>query len=195
MDVQNDFVASSGALASQATDMMPVQAILEPLDALIHHARAAGVMIVNIRMTLFPDGRSNAPADLARRTKIWRDRPLATIVDSWGHENPPALRFRPEDITIQKYRNNGFVGTGLDLHLRSNGIRSVIVTGVATQACVLETALMAQSMDYYVVIPVDCVASGSSELHQAGLKVMEAVLHNEGLTTSACIHEVWEKQK
>lgn len=191
VDVQNDFCSPGGALEKVGVDVGSAQAILTPLQQLIDRARAAGVQIINIRMTLYPDGHTNSQADLARRMGVWEGVPLATLAGTWGHENPPALNFAADDWVVYKYRNNAFIGTNLDLLLRANGIRSVIVTGTATQACVLETALMAQGMDYYVLLPTDCVASGSEELHQAGLAVLRAVLHKAGLTTADEITANW----
>ena len=53
---------------------------------------------------------------------------------------------------MKKYRSSAFWGTNLDLLLRSNGIKSVVVTGCTTEGCVESTARDAMFTDYYVVI-------------------------------------------
>ena len=67
----------------------------------------------------------------------------------------------------------------------------MVIVGMATHACVLETSLMAQGLDYYVVVPTDCVASGTKELHQAGLSVMKSVLHKVAFTRSEEVLRHW----
>lgn len=193
VDVQNDFCSPGGALAERGGDVSQAQAILEPLQRLIESGRDYGVQIVDILITLFEDARTNSSADLARRVAVWDDHPLATLDGTWGHANPDGLHFDSLDWVVKKYRNNAFLGTNLDLLLRSAGIRTVVVAGTATHACVLETCLSAQGLDYYVIVPTDCVASGSEELHQAGLSVMKAVLHKEGLTSSEQVQRHWMK--
>src|SRR5262249_33658431 len=57
----------------------------------------------------------------------------------------------------------------LDLVLRSQGIRTVIMTGVATNVCVETTARQAFLRDYYVVFTSDCTATYSQAQHDATL--------------------------
>jgi nicotinamidase-related amidase len=76
------------------------------------------------------------------------------------------------ELVVPKWRSSGFWGTSLDLLLRSNAIRSVIVTGCTTEGCVESTARDAMFNDYYVVIAEDCVASDDLAQHEASLLLM-----------------------
>ena len=49
----------------------------------------------------------------------------------------------PDEVIVTKHRYGAFESTDLDLILRSRGIRSVIMTGVATNVCVETTARQA----------------------------------------------------
>ena len=60
---------------------------------------------------------------------------------------------------MKKYRSSGFWGTNLDMLLRSNGIKSIVVTGCTTEGCVESTASDALFNGYYVVLTEDCVAT------------------------------------
>jgi ureidoacrylate peracid hydrolase len=53
--------------------------------------------------------------------------------------------------------------------LRSRGVRTVIMTGVATNVCVETTARQAFLKDYYVVFTSDCFATFSQAAHDATL--------------------------
>src|SRR5262249_59917777 len=79
------------------------------------------------------------------------------------------IRPRPDEIVVTKHRYGAFEGTDLDLILRSLGIRSVIMTGVATNVCVETTARQAFMKDYYVVFAGDCCAGYSQVLHDSTL--------------------------
>jgi nicotinamidase-related amidase len=52
----------------------------------------------------------------------------------------------------------------------------LILTGIATNICVLFTANDAYMRDFNLVIPRDCVASNTKEENEHALKLMEQVL-------------------
>jgi nicotinamidase-related amidase len=57
--------------------------------------------------------------------------------------------------------------------LRSNGIRTILIGGVATEGGVEGTARSARNLGYDIVVLKDCVGSRSRELHELALKLME----------------------
>jgi nicotinamidase-related amidase len=89
---------------------------------------------------------------------------------------------------VKKYRSSAFWGTNLDLLLRSNGIKSIVVSGCTTEGCVESTARDGLFADYYVVIPEDCVASDDRAQHDASLLLMR---HRFDLASSAEILTEW----
>lgn len=194
VDMQNDFCSPGGAAAQESRGMENVRAIFNPLSRLMVQARALGIAIVNIKMTTYEDARTSSEVDLARRITVWKRESLVTRAGSWGHDNPSGVPFDVSDVVLLKYRNSAFIGTKLKSLLRRKGTRTVIVSGLSTHACVLETALAAQGLDFYVIVPTDCVASSSTELHHAGLLVLKSTLHSEGLTSSDQIITVWSEQ-
>ena len=60
-----------------------------------------------------------------------------------------------------------FVGTPLDLALRSQDIRCLVVTGVVTEVCVNCTLLSVANRDYRVTAVTDGVATLWPELQEA----------------------------
>jgi nicotinamidase-related amidase len=96
---------------------------------------------------------------------------------------------RSNEIVITKHRYSPFVGTPLDLYLRSNGIRTVIVTGVVTSGCVESAVRDAFFRDYFVVVPADCVASPARAAHEASLrKIAESF---GAVTESEALIDAW----
>ena len=75
----------------------------------------------------------------------------------------------PEDIVIRKHRYSAFIGTHFDNTLRARGIRTLILTGVATNVCVESTARDGFMLDYHIVIPSDLTAGVSEQVKQMSL--------------------------
>jgi nicotinamidase-related amidase len=74
------------------------------------------------------------------------------------------------DYFVLKPKHSGFYSTSLELLLRYLGIERLILTGFATDICVLYTANDAYMRDYTLIVPSDCVASETEALKQAALK-------------------------
>jgi nicotinamidase-related amidase len=86
-----------------------------------------------------------------------------------GAEIAGELQQDPKDLWVPKRRLSAFFKTDLDQTLRLWGVEVVAVAGIATQFCVLATALDAISHDFRVVILEDLSASMTPESHEAAL--------------------------
>ncbi len=120
--------------------------ILGNLKSLSARARQIGVPVFY---------SATDPNQLLKEKEDPRDR---EIVDE--------LKPQPKDIVFQKRRPDGFVGTDFDLILRSNGVRTILIGGVATEGGVEGTARTARNLGYDVVVLKDCVGSRNRELHE-----------------------------
>lgn len=91
---------------------------------------------------------------------------------------PIAELLRPEqdDYFILKPKHSGFFSTTLDTLLEYLGAKTLIVTGIAGNTCVLFTANDAYMRDLHLVVPSDCVASNSSPENDYALNQMRQVL-------------------
>jgi nicotinamidase-related amidase len=74
------------------------------------------------------------------------------------------------DLRIEKYGYGAFHGTDLDGHLRTLGVKSLVVTGTVTQICVDETARGGFHHGYRTTLVEDAVSSFAPDLHAATLK-------------------------
>ena len=69
---------------------------------------------------------------------------------------------------ITKARYDGFVGTSLDAELRSRGIRTLLMAGIASNICVESTLRDAYFHEYWPVMIEDAtMAAGSPEIQRA----------------------------
>ncbi|HTF93402.1 MAG TPA: cysteine hydrolase [Verrucomicrobiae bacterium] len=103
-----------------------------------------------------------------------------------------ALKPESKDIVFQKRRPDGFVGTDFDLMLRSNGVRTILIGGVATEGGVEGTARSARNLGYDVVVLKDCVGSRNRELHELALKLMEQTHFD--IATASEIAAIWRRK-
>ena len=76
--------------------------------------------------------------------------------------------------------------------LRSNGIRTILIGGVATEGGVEGTARTARNLGYDIVVLKDCVGSRSRELHELALKLMEQTHFD--IASAGEIAEIWQKR-
>ncbi len=99
---------------------------------------------------------------------------------------------QPGDAVVPKRRYSGFIDTDLDVILRSQQIRTLVMTGVATNGCVEATARDGFMHDYYVVFLDDCSATYSEQLHQATLSNIRDAY---GVVVNAAdLRDVWVDQ-
>jgi nicotinamidase-related amidase len=86
------------------------------------------------------------------------------------------LQPEPDDYFVLKPKHSAFFATTLDTLLRYLGARCLILTGIAADVCVFFTANDAYMRDLKLVVPRDCVASGSAKNTQSALRFMARVL-------------------
>lgn len=166
IDMQNDFCHDEGAKAQDGQDVSSIQAIVPAMQKLVDGARAAGVPVV------FTQAAHNQWTDSEVRLERHVDNVPNCVDGTWGADFYGVLPTE-QDMVLKKARYSAFVGTDLDLVLRHKDVRSVIVTGTATNTCVESTGRDAFMRDYYVVAVEDCCAQANQQKHQAALNALE----------------------
>jgi nicotinamidase-related amidase len=81
-----------------------------------------------------------------------------------------------QDYFVLKPKHSGFFSTTLDILLEYLGVETVIVTGIATNICVLFTANDAYLRDFRLCVPRDCVAANTAAENDNALEQMRVVL-------------------
>jgi len=137
----------------------------EKLAALTKRARTAGVPVIYVN------------DNYGRWRSDWR-----LLIDhclnegTRGREIVERLLPAPEDYFVLKPKHSGFFSTTLEVLLEYLGVRTLIITGVAGNICVLFTANDAYMRDYRLYVPRDCVASNTVEDNEYALAQIESVL-------------------
>lgn len=92
---------------------------------------------------------------------------------------PIARMLKPSrsDYFVLKPKSSAFFDTTLQTLLQYLEIKTLILTGVAADVCILYTAHDAHLRDYDIIVPRDCVASNSHEETAAALRNMEKSTH------------------
>ena len=174
IDVQNDFCADDGIMAQEGFDVSEAQAMADRLPAILSAARAAGVLVVFVRNVYSSEHNfylSDAWLEQASRKRdgSYTRRPVCQD-GTWEGDFYGGVRPEPGDPVVTKHRFNDFRNTDLDTILRAHGVRTIVMTGVATNVCVETTARDGFMRDYYVVFTDDGTAAYAEEDHQATLR-------------------------
>ena len=169
VDVMNDFCAEGGVFHKLGCDMSMIQSMVPRLVEFIEEARKGKLLTIYIQ-GLYDDVYLSAPT-IERRIRAGSDVPLC-ISGTWGSQFYQ-IKPLPSETIVVKHRYSAFVDTDLDLVLRSRGIKTLIMTGVATNVCVESTLRDGFMNDYYILLPSDCTACYDKQLYEASLKNVE----------------------
>jgi ureidoacrylate peracid hydrolase len=177
IDMQNDFIAEGGLISKDGRDTSDARALGDRLPAFIDAARAAGVLVVFVR-NFYSTERNFYLSDSwlehsARQRKGGYTSIPVCSPGSWEADFYGDVRPKEGDPVVTKHRYSAFHNTDLDTVLRTNGIRTVIVSGVVTNVCVETTAREAFVRDYYVVAPRDGSAAYARADHDATMGNIE----------------------
>lgn len=174
-DMQNDFCTPGGKVFDRYPEAKEgIQQVTARIAELLIAARRAGAMVAFSRASHLPGGETESPVllhHLLRRNQ--RGTEPNVVVGTWGHQIIEPLSPQPTELVVDKYSLSAFHGGLLEKVLRIRNIKAIVVTGVASHSGILTSARIATTLDYYVVVPIQCVAGLQDELHQAALKMLE----------------------
>lgn len=81
------------------------------------------------------------------------------------------------DYFVLKPKSSAFFGTTLHTLLQYLEIRTLVLTGLAADVCILFTAHDAHLRDYKIIVPSDCVASNTLPETRMALANMKKAAH------------------
>jgi ureidoacrylate peracid hydrolase len=194
IDLQNDFVHPGGWVAEQQISGYlgdtGITAVLERAGVLLTAARIANVPVVFVRM--IGDEKYLSPPVRAQYLRNHRHpRPTCVQEGTWGAEFYGHLRPNGKGVEFQidKHRYSACIGTRFDQVLRSTGVETVVVAGVATSGCVESTVRDAFMLDYYVVVAGDACGDYDHQRHVAALTKID--LSFGYVVTVEAIEKAW----
>jgi ureidoacrylate peracid hydrolase len=185
IDMQKDFCDPSFARrdVSMTVNMIPT------LQALMVTARRSGVPVIHIRT----EHTQATDSDVSVSAPRWDGRSMTPLArpDTPGAEFADGFVPLSTETVITKHRYSGFVGTDLELTLRSQGIRTIITTGVQTNNCVDATARDGMMRDFFLVFVSDATATYDRSLHEATLTTIAN--HYGEVASAGEIAGVWQR--
>jgi len=190
IDMQKDFCCPGFGAERAGRDIGAAQAAIPRIARLLGAARGAGVRVGHVGFSTLPGHGSDSGPWLAQRRRSTFSSDVLCITGSDGAAFVDELAPIEGEWIVPKHRYSAFTGTDLDLLLRSRGIRTLVLAGVSTNACVESTLRAGFELDYYICVPPEVVGSWDRALHEATLA---NVNHRFGITPSlAEVEALWK---
>lgn len=146
-------------------------------------------------------GKRNNPEaeeNIAKLLGLWRENGWKVIFIQHLNENPQSV-FHPtgegfkikeivrpldDELVLTKTVNSAFIGTDLEDILRTNGLNTVVVTGLTTQHCVSTTTRMSGNLGFKTYLVSDAIAAfelydhngkhySAEEIHDVSLATLQ----------------------
>jgi biuret amidohydrolase len=160
VDLQNFFVDSTGDGV----------ALVDKVNELANACRGVGILVIHTAHILRPDGSNvGVLGEIVPGIEETLSKGAKTA------EFHPRLRIEPTDVIVEKPRFGAFYGTDLESILRSRGLDTIIISGIATDVCCDTTAREANARDFRVLFLSDGTATngeGAEEAQRATLEMM-----------------------
>jgi nicotinamidase-related amidase len=149
-----------GFIISRSVAPHSAQQVIENTAAIAKSLKAAGGTTVFVTIGF--------SADYADAVNQPTDEPIAFPQGGLSAEalrEPPEIADLTPDVRITKHQWSAFYGSELDLQLRRRGIRTVILTGIATNFGVEATIRDAFAHNYAVIAAEDAMTTFTAEMH------------------------------
>lgn len=175
VDLQNDFADSAGSLA-----VVGGEDVIASVNREVRDAIEAGALIVATQ-----DWHPESTPHFAKDGGVW---PVHCVGGTWGAALAPGFELPADAPRVRKGTNgeDGYSGftmrdpesaqetsTELEGLLRRRGIERVVVAGLATDYCVLATALDAVRLGFAVGLVADGVAAVNLQPHDGDRAMSE----------------------
>ena len=165
IDMQNDFV-----LEDSPYRVAGARAVVPKIQGVLAEFRRRSLPVFHIVRVHRADG---SDVEIIRQEKF-RSRPFA-VAGTPGAAVIDELAPRKGEYIVEKVRMSAFIGTELDLMLRTLGVSKVFITGIQTPNCIRTTVFDAIAFNYPVVLVDDAVGAASEEIHRANVCDMENI--------------------
>jgi nicotinamidase/pyrazinamidase len=159
VDVQNDFADPAGSLYVRGGDQ-----VVSLINDEIQVAASEGAFVVYTQ-----DWHPPSTPHFAKDGGVW---PVHCVAGTWGAELHPGLAVAGPSIRKGSNGEDGYSGftmrdpvsgddrpTELEALLRDRGVTRVVVSGLATDYCVLGTVLDARRLGFETVVLSGAVAA------------------------------------
>jgi maleamate amidohydrolase len=131
-------------------------------------ARKAGIPRIFTNVVVQPGGLDGGI--FYRKSSAMKCFEAGNVLGAW----PPGLDPQPGELVISKQYPSAFFGTSLASTLASNGIDTLILTGITTSGCVRATCVDTMSHGFIPIVVREGVGDRAEAPHTANLFDMSA---------------------
>ncbi|MDF2119465.1 cysteine hydrolase [Roseiarcaceae bacterium H3SJ34-1] len=175
IDMQNDFCHADGYYARAGRDISQLAAATAPVARLLERARAAGLSVVFTRL-VHDEARGAMEERHTIRPLRWTAQGKRLTPGTWGADVVDALRPTAGELIIDKHGYSAFDDTTLEQDLHRRGVKTVLLAGVVTYACVLATGFAAFDRGFDVLLVKDAAGSWIDRLGASTSEVVDLLL-------------------
>ena len=139
-------------IVARQTAPYPSADVVAKAAELLKAFRARKLPVVLVHVVSGAPGRNEQP-------------PMPPPAPDWA-ELVPELDRQPGDHVVAKPSWGAFAHTGLEEHLRSQGVTQIVIVGIATAIGVESTARQAYEAGFNVTLAVDAMSDLNAETHR-----------------------------
>jgi nicotinamidase-related amidase len=165
IDMQNDFV-----LEGRPLKVAGARAVIPKIQTVLAEFRKLSLPVFHVLRVHRPDG---SDVEIIRKERF-RMQPFA-VAGTAGAAIIDELKPQPGEYVLTKTRMSAFIGTELDLMLRTLGVSTLFVCGIQTPNCIRTTVFDGIAYNYPVVLIDDATGASSDDVHRANVRDMENI--------------------
>jgi len=165
IDMQNDFV-----LEGKPLRVAGAHAVIPKIQSVLSVFRTRSLPVFHVLRVHRPDG---SDVEIIRQDRF-RQQPFA-VAGTHGAAVIDELAPREGEYIVTKVRMSAFIGTELDLMLRTLGVTNLFVCGIQTPNCIRTTVFDGIAYNYPVVLVGDATGASSEEVHRANVWDMQNI--------------------
>lgn len=155
MDLQN-------AILQNLEDPKP---LLDKVSKAISHARSNGIPVIYVVVSFRPGAPEISDQNKAFSRFGNKEMWTPEFITQW-QEIHDAVKPENNEVIVTKRRFSAFTGSDLEVVLRGQGIRHLVLTGISTSGVVLSTLREAADKDYELTVIEDCCEDRDTDVHQ-----------------------------
>jgi nicotinamidase-related amidase len=165
IDMQNDFV-----LEGKPLRVAGAKAVIPGILSVLSEFRKRSLPVFHVLRVHRADG---SDVEINRK-ELFARAPFAVEGTKGAAVIDEIIPLKGEYV-IPKTRMSAFIGTELDLMLRTLGISTLYICGIQTPNCIRTTVFDGIAYNYPVVLIDDATGASSDEVHRANIRDMQNI--------------------